>query len=346
MIGTLGMIELILTITGSTKTYIEKRSGFYKSLYNHQYYDSIQAYTPDKPYYLSTPEYNFPRFSNQWGFSDHDFYRDTTKILIQTYGDSYTEGDGAPFDSSYPAILRSLLGNDYQVQNYGICGNDPGFYVTQFRKIGTRYKPNVIVLSYSIFDFVHDLLTRGGLERFTSNGWKEPKGPWWEFLYAINYTVRYAFHAAGITYWNGFYTEKEKERRLEELKPKWNEIFAELDRLAQANGCRVLLVKRPEQNEIVDNRYAYNMVFFDTFVAKHTQFYHVDLLPFYRDSAGIKTPQDAKPYFWQKDGHHNANGYFLLARAVYAAILKMYEQENIDNGQRQVSAGQSPSGSP
>lgn len=313
------LIEWILDITNHNKIYIEKRSGFYQSLFNQHSRDSLRSYRPFYTHHLATPEFNYPRQTNSFGFSDEEFYRDTSKMLIQTYGDSFTEGDGAPADSSYPAILRTLLGERYQVQNYGISGNDPGFYVTQFAKVGAKFKPDIIILCYGTYDFALDVMSRGGLERFVKDGWQTHKGPWWEIFYAISYVNRLLFHAAGIHYNDFFMAKAEMQKQLKNLEPKWNEIFVEIARLAEQHHTKVLLIKKPERSEIDINAYHYKMAFFDSFLLNYPVFKHADLMPLY-NRQGLTNYESTTPYYWPQDGHHNPRGYAVMAQVVKEAL--------------------------
>lgn len=318
---TLAGVELVLLLSGYNKTYIENRSGFYQSLFNQHGTDSIRAY-PQGKHRLKTPEYDYERTTNQNGFSDGEWLFDSTKTLIQTYGDSFTEGDGAPADSSYPAILRKLLGEGFTVQNYGICGNDPGFYVTQFSKVGAKFKPDVIALSYGTYDFVLDVMSRGGLERFTLGGWQTRKGPWWEPIYALSYVARLFIEASGRHYNDFFMTPQKKEENLRALAPKWNELFVALANIAAQDSVKILLLKKPERSEIVLNNYQYDFASFDSLVATLPGVKHYDLLPFYRDTFGLKSQEATAPYYWPQDGHHNPAGYALMAKGVYQALQR------------------------
>lgn len=317
---TLIAVEAALMFTGYNKSYIEKRGGMYQSLFNQQNKDSLRTFPPNGTHRLKTPEYDYPRSTNVFGFSDGAFKKEAGKLLIQTYGDSFTEGDGAPADSSYPAILRTLLGENYQVQNYGISGNDPGFYVTQFGKLGAQFQPDVILLCYGTGDFEVDVFSRGGLERFTALGWQTRKGPWWEVIYAMSYVSRLVFHTFGIEYNNFFMRQAAREKELKKLEPKWNEMFAALARLAAQDHTKVLLFKKPEHSEIKLNKYQYDMAFFDSFLKQHPVFLHVDLLPAYRRFMKIDKGGSTAPYYWQQDGHHNPTGYHAMANVVYEAL--------------------------
>lgn len=312
--------EGLLIVTGFTKTYMEKREGFYNMVKEPKPNSILRNWPANNIHYVLP--HNI-RHTNEYGFSDASFKSDSNKILIQTYGDSFTEGDGAPADSSYPAILRNYLGNKYLVQNYGICGSDPGYVIPQFEKIGASFKPQILIITYSLGDFENDLLQRGGLNRFSNMG--NPtllKQKWYEPIYAISYLSRLVFHTIGIEYNRYFLTKNEYLETLEKLKPEWNEIFEEIASLAQKSNTKVLLVKRPDKLDIESNKYEYSMAFFDSFFSKHPEFYHVDLLPFYRKEMKVGKDGDVASFFLVGDGHHNSKGYALMAKGIHHALIE------------------------
>lgn len=164
--------ETVMRCLHVNATYSELINGIYSSAYMKNNSDTLHIIPLNSPKYLHSDEFNYPRPRNNEGFRDSDFVPnlDTTKILIQTYGDSFTEGDGAPMDSSYPTVLRKMLqqnfGTKFMIQNFGLCGSDPAFSYKQFQHIGLKFHPDILVLTYCSFDFVFDFFTRGGLERF------------------------------------------------------------------------------------------------------------------------------------------------------------------------------------
>lgn len=314
------VFEALLLVTGFTKTYMEKREGVYNTVKELKPNSILRNWPANNIHYVLP--HNI-RYTNQYGFSDAEFVKDTTKIIIQTYGDSFTEGDGAPADSSYPAILRNYLGDKYLVQNYGVCGNDPGYVIPQFEKIGASFKPQILILTYSLGDFGNDLLVRGGLKRFSDM--ENPtllKQKWYEPIYAVSYISRLVFHAIGIEYNRYFLTKKEYLETLEKLKPEWNEIFEEIARLAKENNTKILLIKRPGDSEIEEGKYEYNMDFFNPFLEKHKEIYHVDLLSYYQSEMKVNKGGNIHSYFLVGDGHHNSKGYALMANGIYNALIE------------------------
>ena len=326
------LVEITLRQLHINTTYVESRQGVYVSPYIRQDDDTLHIILPTMPRYLETAEFKYPRKANNKGFRDVDFYAktDTTKLLIQTYGDSFTEGDGSPMDSSYPSVLRKMLAHDFAgkfiIQNFGVCGSDPAFSYKQFEHIGVQLHPDVIVLTYCSFDFTSDFFMRGGLERFNVEYLDCYKAPRWEMLYAYSYVFRLfirAFTEADYNY--SFIDKSTREKRMESLKVKWNETFLKIADLAQQNNIAVVLIKKPEGSEIYNNEYMFNFDFFKTLVDTLPVFKHYDLLPYYRDSANFNK-DNISNYYWKYDGHHNPKGYGVMAKGVYDGLKKSYPE--------------------
>ena len=324
--------EFFLRSAGVNKAYVENRNCKYVSSYISHDTNVNRIYGPGTITFLQSQEFKYPRHHNNLGFSDVDFFekKDTGAILVQTYGDSFTEGDGAPADSSYPAILRGLLKRDGQtqitVQNFGICGNDPAFYWKQFKDIGSKLHPDVVVIAYDCGDLTTDFLTKGGLERFKNGYYKGFDGPWWEWIYGVSYVYRlFAVSLFDVNYANFFLSDEQKIKRLKELEPKWNQTFMAIAEVARKNHAKVLLVKKPEHREVDANQYSYDYSFFEKMADTISCFKRVDLLPYYRDSAHINSGNSAK-YWWPKDGHHQGAGYAIMAQGVYAGLRRNYPE--------------------
>jgi lysophospholipase L1-like esterase len=263
------------------------------------------------------------------GFRDVDFLlnEDANQVLIQTYGDSFTEGDGAPADSAYPALLKWLVSNEnVTIQNFGIMGSDPGFYWMQMKEIGIKLRPDIAVITYSTIDLTTDFFTRGGLERFKNGYYSGFAPPKWEWLYGYSYLFRlFANSLFGVSYNNFFLAEEQKQQRLKSLEKKWNETFTAIAGIAQKNNIRILLIKKPERSEVDLNKYNYDFNFFEKMADTIPVFKRCDLLPFYRDSMGINSSNSVK-YYWPKDGHHNSTGYGVMAQGVYAGLKQAYPE--------------------
>jgi hypothetical protein len=70
LLSALCAVEAVLCITGSYKTYAEKRGYSYVSPYNNIYTNGYNIRPANNKYYLNTSEYNYARMSNSLGFDD------------------------------------------------------------------------------------------------------------------------------------------------------------------------------------------------------------------------------------------------------------------------------------
>ena len=325
--------EFYLRANKINQAYIEVRgNGQYTSTYVKHDYNVDWHYKPGSESYLLAPEYKYYRHHNNLGFSDVDFYpkQNADSILIQTYGDSFTEGDGAPVDSSYPAILRNLIKSDgynkITLQNFGVCGNDPAFVWRQLKDIGAGLKPDLVVIVYNSGDLATDFFTRGGQERFKDSYYKGFDAPKWEWLYGVSYVGRLVARSVfGIEYKNFFLSETQTADRIESLKPKWNQTFANIAQIAAQNHFKVLLVKKPEHSEVDFNRYDIDFKFFDRMRDTIACFKQYDLLPYYRDSFHVNQA-NSRGYWWLQDGHNNGKGYDMMAHGVNAGLKQTYPE--------------------
>ena len=91
--------------------------------------------------------------TNELGFRRES--RITGEKIILSIGNSITYGLGVPYNNSYPAIVESILGNNYSVVNAGV----PGYGLPQyFEVLKTKSEkiepsPNIIIMGFSPGDF-------------------------------------------------------------------------------------------------------------------------------------------------------------------------------------------------
>ena len=77
---------------------------------------------------------------------------DAAVVKVACVGDSITAGYGAGVKDSYPFVLGTLLGNGYEVGNFGVSGatlmkkgDKPYWDLDEFKKAGD-FAPNLVVL--------------------------------------------------------------------------------------------------------------------------------------------------------------------------------------------------------
>ncbi len=88
------------------------------------------------------------------------------KIKVACVGDSITYGYGVLSErdtQSYPALLSSLLGNEYTVENFGVCNRTArkiypyGYNYSGLLGKSLRYKPQIVVIMLGTNDSKVDM---------------------------------------------------------------------------------------------------------------------------------------------------------------------------------------------
>lgn len=318
------LIEGGLIIAKRKETYPDNSFGHYFSYYNSRNASYYHTWPSGKPHYLKKFEYNYIRQTNSLGFADREWEEGKrAKCRIMALGDSFTEGDGAPQDSSYVEQLSTLLNKDtprYEVMNAGTCGSDPFFNYINYQDRLTKYKPDILLQSLSAGDVLTDMATKDGFRRFEHKpAITFKKAPWWEPIYAISHISRLMFYALG---YNDMLVKGDPTR---EQKNDYNrqltDLFVRYDSLAKANNTKLFIVIRPNTiKDIITEQPGYD---FDPVLkplAGRTGAVVVDLIPLYRQymKQSGKDPQD---FFWPVDGHHNSKGYHLMAELIARSVF-------------------------
>lgn len=311
--------EAFMITTGMRKTYMERISGAYYSPYSPQDKTHYHIWPNNQEHWITKPEYAFRRPTNSQGLPDREWFIDKKpgEKKILALGDSFTEGDGAPDDSDYVALLTEKLattGYKYYLMNAGVCGSDPFFNYVQLKDRLLTYSPDYIFQTLSSGDVMWDILQRGGMERFKADGSLQfAKAPWWEPLYAVSNVSRIFFELAG-------YNEmlqrinlpaKDKAR----LNNQVIALFKEYNALCIKKSIKLFIILRPDRREIERNQYDYDF----SEILKNTDAEIIDLLPLYR--AYIRNNKtSATDYFWKIDGHHNSKGYQMMADVLFDSL--------------------------
>lgn len=116
---------------------------------------------------------------------------------IVVLGDSYTEGVGAPFDSTGIKSIQEYLKNsgfNYNVINCGVSGSDLIYAYKLLDTLNVILKPKIIMYNLDYSD-IDDIIFRGGQERFKN---VIRKAYWWEFIYSFSFIFRYIANGQNI----------------------------------------------------------------------------------------------------------------------------------------------------
>ena len=318
--------EIILRLSGITSTYLEKRNGgFYQSPYTKQETGWYHLWKPNAVHYLKTGEYNYIRQTNSLGLSDKEIpLRKTNgEFRIIGLGDSFTECDGADQDSSWLKDLERSFRKHFperniSLYNAGVCGSDPFFEYVLLRDKLIRYKPDLVILALN--NEAADIMVRGGMERFLSDGtckYKSP--PDWEPVYAYSHIFRLILHR--LLHYNSFLMKPDEAKKEEEkaIRLFINSIVL-FNQLAHKNSFSLLVVLHPNIDEVKKHQFDYLNRIVNS--CKSMNIDCLDMLDYYNHKEHIGK-NNAPLYFWKNDGHHNARGYAAFARGVEWKLREM-----------------------
>ena len=317
--------EIFLRLTNIGTTYSEKREGVFVNPADRMQKSWYKVGQPNQTYDLKAQEYSFSRTNNSLGLADKEWttQKDTNEIRLLTLGDSFTEGDGAAFDSSYPSILERLLQNKFSkvkinVMNAGECGSDPYFEYKKLSDLLLNYKPDIVVYTNGSNDLLFDHLCYGGMERFLPDSTVKNKIPKhsWMGLYEISYVFRLIIEFAG--YDDTFFGINDRESNKKTSISDSHNLSRAFSQLAVQNSFKCIQLIRPEKADIEDGHYDFDLsaLLQTDSLPSYSTF---NILPFYLDSLHINQ-SNVQDYFWFTDGHHNAKGYQAMAEAVYSCV--------------------------
>ncbi len=312
--------EVLFAITSKHKTYSEERSGFYRSPFDPEPENVYHIYNSGKEVSVKAPEFTFSIEYNALGFAGAAWAEEkTNRQRIITLGDSFTEGDGAPMDSCYPALLQHMLGNDFEILNAGVRGSDPVFGIKNMEDRLLPYRPDVVVQAVSENDVLFDFCIRGGYERFQPDStvrFNSP--PWWEPLYAMSYSLRMFMHAAGCNMSEPC-GSKTNPALIADHNRILKEVFDRYEKLAAQNGFTALMLFYPTKYEVFRNAYDFDFSEAKQYIETLPHVQWADAFPCYRQKISASGMR-AEDFYWTIDGHHNPRGYHLMAQCVAEAL--------------------------
>lgn len=322
--------ESYLRLKGEGRMYSEEREGIFIN----------PAERTEKTWYIKWPphvsrasmfsnEYAYDRITNSDGYSDREWTqkKDSNEIRIMTLGDSFTEGDGCAFDSTYPNALGRVLQARFpelkiNVMNAARRGSDPWFEYKKLHDILLPYQPDIVLYTNGSNDMFFDHLTYGGMERFLPDSTVKNRIPEhsWLGLYEVSYVFRLIMKAIG--YDHTFFSKADREKNSREAIVDARQLSHTYSQLAVENHFICIQLLRPDKNEMITGQYIFNVDSLLRGTDTLAQYMTFDLLAYYRDSLHIRG-SDVDAYFWKIDQHHNAKGYATMGRAIATCVEKI-----------------------
>lgn len=286
------------------------------------------VHQPGQELVVNTPEFTYTRRINSLGLAEREV--DTAvavnEFKIVALGDSFTEGFGAGYDSSWVRVMERQLADHFPDRritavNAGISGSDVWFEYVLLHERLVMLQPDLVIVDLNSTD-VNDVIMRGGEERFRPDGTMVPakRAPWWVGLYGISYITRHIVH--DVLAFNLFLM-KEDVMVLEQQRAG-RSIVAGIEafrQLAEARGFQLVIVFHPGQWELAMREYGEIHPVVET-LKSSVDVAVIDLLEYYR-ARDLLMPDSLAKFFWSIDTHHNAAGYDVMGKAIASEIVRM-----------------------
>ncbi len=328
---TLISAEVLLRASKKKQVWSEGVGHGYQSGYNQNRPTWFYSWSPNAEFDLDQKDFKYHYKTNHLGIRERDtFYTDTAATKILCLGDSYTEGYGAPYDSSYPKLMEQALnqrGFHNQVYNAGIAASDPFYSYILFKEKLQNTHPNYVFITFNSSDLT-DFAYRGGLERFKSDGTVQGrKGPWYEPVYQYSYLARFFINnVLGKIMQNLFLTRYEYASINGPMAVRKSaDVYTQLNQIGKQKGFELMVVIQPIANEIAEE-------YLDNDIVKHLcsamedslNAHHVKAINMFTALNGKITPANKAQLSYLNDCHYNSSGYLLFTNTLLKTIDEKY----------------------
>ena len=256
LISVTGLTELYLRATHKYLVFSELNDQPFYSEYGLVINSWFHTRAVNDTFVPAGPDFHYQYITNRYGFRDKNY--DTAKApstyRILVTGDSFAEGEGTPYDSTWPRIMEKMLnekGINAEVIDAGVAGSDILYDYVHYREKLKELHPDLVIASINSSDYT-DYLTRGGMERFYPDGTTHLKpAPWYMPFFKHSRVVRALLHkTCGYNSTGLFVSYKEFDRSTQTTNTVFTGVFDRYKKEAQKNGARFVAVVHTTPTEI------------------------------------------------------------------------------------------------
>jgi hypothetical protein len=304
-------LEAGLRLLPLLKTYSEKTQGIYVNPYMPVKQSWLWTGTPSDTFSYTQPEFSFTNFTNRLGIREQNLSKADTCIRYLFLGDSFTEGDGVPYQYSMPRVFENLIADSCgKVYNAGVCGSDVWYNYMLYKQALDSFKFKQVFLVINAGE-IKDLYVRGGVERFSNNGaisWR--KRPIHNVLYQYSFLYRLGSGLLG-------YDELGMNIRwpLSTYKYQLAEIGTAVDSLntlCRERNAQLIVVAHPFPLAFSDPDFKVHIPPYETVIPPQVPFINLEV-PLYNSFQAL--PIDS--FAWPVNGHFKQHGYKVFAAQLY-----------------------------
>ena len=309
------LVEATLRITGYTENYSEARVGNYNFICHGSFQDTLHVWPQNGTHEIGDRvQFLYPRRTNSLGLSDREWEKNKPDSVFRiiALGDSFTEGDGAPADSTWPILLEQQLlqeGKAVEVFNAGVCGSDPFHELMLLKYELVDYEPDLVIVTLAMQDLLEDIGVKGGMERFDPKRGRAPLP--FELVYAYSHIARLIYNRVLGYSWVLVRQKSPSFRRkiVENHIPSIFEQFSEI-----SGDLRIVFVLYPHQMQTTEG---YDSDFKAALVenSRLTGMPMCDIRSCYLETIE-QSRKSVESFWWKHDGHHNSDGYVMMSHCI------------------------------
>ena len=329
--------EIAFRIGGKYRSYSEVTFGTYRSLYECDGANWLMLHRPNHVSQYQTVEYQYEVKTNSLGLRDieHSANKPDSVKRIIALGDSFTEGQGAPYDSTYPRFVEQNLNHHNLTDSIemivaGVLGSDPFHNYKLLEMELLKFHPDLVLLTVNSSD-IKDYIARGGEERFLPNGRINcNEAPWITDLYAISHLARFVVHDILDYDATTLLSKPMLNRKAEEAMEATRRKLDEYIELGKQHNFELLVVIHPFSPHLIfDGKYEYQAMHHFIEKLEKDKIPYIDIMAYYRKNMKINM-STINTYFWLQDSHPNFKGYKLFAKGVTEKIVEMGVFKELD----------------
>ncbi len=310
-------LEVSLRVTRTYNTATENEMGIYVSPYKPGLPSWFHHWAPNTLVDNNMSEFRYQNQYNELGHREIPyamFEKDTASIKVICLGDSFTEGDGAPVDSTWVKKVDALSNKKLSFYNAGVCGSDVFFNNKMLEHKLLPLRPKVVVECVNTSD-LSDVMWFGGNERFKQDGTTVGKKiPSWETPYKYSHIIRAVLQTffkfnSSLVVSSQLQGEEKKSAML---------IDKEIESTAmicQKNNIQYYLVVHPCPYEIGKPTSGTKTLIEHLGTKPYTINLFGALDSFYKTN-------NIKQFSHAINGHYNPKGYWVMGEKIYTELAK------------------------
>jgi len=307
------VLEFLLRLLGNYKTQTEIYTGTYQYFFENKVYSSwFHTFKPNSSSYYGNTEFQEINHYNDLGQREKSFAsfkKDTSSIKIVCLGDSFTEGDGATYDSTWVRYVEAQLnsgGDCFNVYNAGVCGSDVFYNYIMLKEKLLESKPSYVIECINNSDLT-DVYYRGDLARFNEDGTlNSPNFKAWEVFFKYSHAIRFI-----ISVFTPYDHNLVKRKDELETKVTIAEQIKKTQAFCKNNNIKYTLVIMPTAYEIKNADSEFRFENFHLILNNRVAYINIF------DCMENKFPnQEIDAYYWLNDGHYNGKGYYEMGKCI------------------------------